>query len=169
MDDFFAELEAEISTAMEKVKIRKDAEAAKKKAHNMRLAPATRLEAGKVYKELSAVIEADQWAARATIALFTEQTCDGCGSVHRVFLQFMELQVLKHRPTTQRYVRVGKPAPRDFLPREVMIQPHHTHVCYECCEDHGFDPSLAAQLQTVTSAAAPSATYFQEDINAEAA
>lgn len=168
MDDFFAELEAEIATHTAKAKLKSDAEAARKKAHNTRLSPAARAEAASTYKELSAIVEAEQWGAVSTVALFTEQTCDGCGSVHRVFLQYMEVQAMIRKPSTQRWVRISKPVPEEVLPRETLIQPHRTHICSHCCEDHGFALEAASHLPVSQSALSVSQTYLQEDINAAA-
>lgn len=166
MDDFFAELEAEIAVHTAKAQLKSDAEAARKRAHNTRLAPAVRAAAATNYKELTALVELDQWAVTATVALFTEQTCDGCGSVHRVFLQYMEVQSMVRKPSTQRWIRTPKPSPD--TPRETLIQPHRTHICSDCCEDHGFALSSASHLPNSEAAIAISQNYFQEDINAQA-
>lgn len=165
MDDFFAELEAEIATATAKNKLKSDAVELRKKANNMRLPSATRAAASAEFKSISAILEAEAWTAVSTVALFTEQTCDGCGSVHRVFLQYMQLEQMKKKPSTQRWTRVAKPHPT--LPRESLIQPHHTHICEDCCEDHGFAIIGAARLPA-NQAIAPSLNYLQEDINAPA-
>jgi len=168
LDDFFASLNAEIETELAKTRAASNAEALKKKAHNMRLDPKTRAAAGEEYKAIQAGIEAEQWMTVSTTALFTEQTCDGCGSVHQIFLQFMECQQLKRKPTTQRWARVTKPTSWDELPRKTLIQPHRTHICSDCCQDHGFYLSAAEALLPATQVSVPSLTYTQEDINAPA-
>jgi hypothetical protein len=167
MDDFFAELEAEISQHIAADKLKKDRDAAKKRANNGQLPTAIRQAASATFKELSKLIEINEWASVKTIALFTEQTCDGCGSIHRTFLQYMQMEQLVRKPTTQRWVRVSRPSLD--LPRESLIQPMTTHLCADCCEDHGFALLSAERLAPRTENLAPSFTYVQEDINAEAA
>ena len=167
--DFFADLDAQISATLAKSKTKADAEAARKKALNTRLPSSERLAAGKLHKELSALVEAEAWRAVSTIALFHEQTCDGCGSTHRVFVQYMEHQTLVRLASSQRWIRTSRP--RGDLPREIVIQPSTTHICYHCGKDHGFDPlvSTTTYLPATTAATVPSNTYFQEDINAPSA
>lgn len=166
-DDFFAELEADIAKYVEADKLKRDRDAAKKRANTMTLPSAVRARASEEYKALNELLAAQEWASVKTIALFTEQTCDGCGSIHRVFLQYMELQQMVKKPTTQRWVRVSKPS--DELPRESLLQPMTTHVCADCCEDHGFALLTASRLAPRTDVLVPSFTYHQEDINAQAA
>ena len=165
-DDFFASLNAEIATIVSTAATRTKAAEARKKANNPRLSTEARQRAAAEFSELSAIIEKDLWIPTTVIALFTEQSCDGCGSVHRVFLQYMELQTYRTKPSTQRYVRAARPT--DTLPREVLIQPHRTHLCADCCEDHGFAIFEASYLAP-REAVAPSFTYHQEDVNAHAA
>jgi len=169
MDDFFAELEAEISQYVETAKLKKDRDAAKKRANTTSLPSAVRARASEEFKALNEILAAQEWASVKTLALFTEQTCDGCGSVHRIFLQYMELQQMVRKPTTQRWVRVTKPVPEDQLPRESLLQPMTTHICADCCEDHGFALLTGSRLAPRPEAVVPSFTYHQEDINAQAA
>ena len=169
MDDFFAELEADIAKFVEADKLKKDRDAAKKRANTMTLSPAARARASEEYKAINAVLAAQEWTSIKTIALFTEQTCDGCGSVHRVFLQYMELQQMVKKPTTQRWVRVSKPVPEELLCRETLLQPMTTHICADCCEDHGFALLTASRLAPRQDTLIPSPNYYQEDINAQAA
>ena len=168
-DDFFAELEADIAKYVEADKLKRDRDAAKKRANTMTLSSAARARAAEEYKALNEILAAQEWASISTIALFTEQTCDGCGSIHRVFLQYMELQQMIRKPTTQRWVRVSKPAPEHLLPRESLLQPTTTHICADCCEDHGFMLLTASRLAPREDVLVPSFTYHQEDINAQAA
>lgn len=165
-DDFFAMLDAEIATITKASKLRADREAAKKRANNMRASPEIRAAAKATFKALDAELSAQEWTSTKTIALFHEQSCDGCGSVHYTFLQFMEVQSLIRKPSTERSYRVAKPDPK--LPRETLVQPMLTHMCASCCEDHGFAVPTAKRLRSRQEAVVPSFTYEQEDINAEA-
>lgn len=165
-DDFFAQLDADIERALKADKLKHDRNAAKKRLNTMTLSPAARARASEEYKALDALLKAQEWASVKTIALFTEQTCDGCGSVHRVFLQYMELQQMVKKPTTQQWVRVSKPDPEKILPRETLLQPMTTHICADCCEDHGFALLTASRLVPSKDALTPSPNYHQEDINA---
>lgn len=165
--DFLEELEAELSVNLEKIQREKAAEAARKAANNMRMPKAFREQSKEEYLALKAQIEADQWAVEASVAMFTEQRCDGCGSTHRTFLQYMERQYIVKKPSTLRWVRVT--SARADVPRETLVQPMTTHICADCCEDHGFaleGPSrsdLPARGLITTST-----TYAQDDINGPA-
>jgi hypothetical protein len=163
-DDFFAELNAEIAKATAKSKLKLDAVALRKKAHNMRLSPKQRQEAADEFKAIQAIVEAELWEPVRSGALFAEQACDGCGSVHFNFLQFMqeERKVRDHR--TRRWIRVS--VPDTSLDRETIVQPLKTHVCSDCCDDHGFNvraPSI--RLLPRDGGLSVSPTYHQGDIN----
>lgn len=168
MDDFFAELEAEANKHIALAQTKAKASKLKAMSNNRARGVTTemRTKAAEEYKELAAILAAAEWASVSTIALFSEQRCDGCGSVSRIFLQFMELQQLIRQPTTQKWVRVSRPAPAELLPRETVIQPHYTHICSDCCEDHGFSLDHPSTLAPASAPVAPSASYHQEDINA---
>lgn len=169
MDDFFAELNAEIAKHTAADQLKKSRDAAKKRANTVGLSSATRAKASAEFQELSKLLEASEWGAVKTIALFTEQSCDGCGSIHRTFLQYMEQQQMIRKPTSQRWVRISKPLDQTILPRETLIQPMTTHMCADCCEDHGFMIDTADYLKPREGVLTTSATYQQEDINAQAA
>ncbi len=163
--DIFAELDAEIAVASKKANIKSTMEANRKKASNMFLAKPQREAAKALYLEALALSEAQSWRLEASCALFTVQTCDGCGSTHTLFLQFMEKFSLIRLPTTVRWQRV--PALRDGLPRRTIIQNHKTSICGDCATDHGFfyDEPMNFMLPDNLSLS-PSATYTQEDVNA---
>jgi hypothetical protein len=163
-DDFLAELDAELSALASTSTRKAQAEALKKKLANTRLSTEVRREAREEYRIIQAQIDAHQWIPTASIALFSEQTCDGCGSVHRTFLQFMEQQAYKPRPSTVRSLRVEKI--NLALDREVIIQPLQTHVCADCCHEHGFAFVRASFLKPAEFITT-SPTYQQEDINAQ--
>lgn len=167
MDDFFAELDAEISKHLASTKLKSEREAAKKRANTMTLPQATRQRAKEEYHALNKALEASEWEKVSTVALFTEQHCDGCGSTHKIFLQYMELQQMIRRPSTQRWARVSRPT--EGLPRETLIQPVPTHLCADCCEDHGFALLTAERLASRATPPVPSFTYEQDDLNAQAA
>lgn len=168
MDDFFAELDAEIAKATRLDQIRRDRDNARKRANTKSLPSTTRAAASAEFKELSEILAAHEWRSTATIGLFHEQTCDGCGSVHRIFLQYMEEQVQIRRPETRRWVRISKPLNEHLLPRSTIVQPMTTHICSDCCEDHGFFLADAPMLINGSGPLVPSLNYSQEDINAAA-
>ena len=165
-DDFFATLDAEIAVALAKTKSRDDAEALRKKSLNMRLSQTERARASSEWKEIKALLDDEQWQVISLIALFTEQSCDGCGSVHTMFMQYMELQRMTKRQSTQRWVRAL--SPNFSLNRETLIQPVTTHICAHCSEDHGFSLDSASRLAQRDHADGPSTSYSQDDINAAA-
>ena len=168
-DDFFAELEADIAKYVEADKLKRERDAAKKRANTMTLSPSIRAKASEEFRELNNLLAAQEWASIKTIALFTEQVCDGCGSTHLLFLQYMELQHKVVGAPAQRWIRVSKPQPEAALPRESLLQPMTTHVCASCCEEHGFLLLTANRLAPRQDAVTTSLTYHQEDINAQAA
>lgn len=153
-DDFFASLEAEIEAATKASKLRADREAAKRRANNMRAPLETRAKAKAEFQALDAELQAQDWHRVKTVALFSEQTCNNCGSTHRVFLQYMELRQLIRKPTTQHWARVSHPS--EDLPRETLIQPSTSPICSNCCEDHGFAFEEAPRLRPAKSTAKPS-------------
>jgi len=164
LDDFFAVLDLEIAAATAKSKLKSDRDTAKKRANTVTLPSAVRRRAAEEYHELNALLEAEEWATVSTTALFTEQRCDGCGSTHRTFLQFMEVQQMVKKPSTTRWLRTPKPALG--LPREVMVQYATSHICADCCGDHGFSILDAVEVPRIKDQLAMSPTYLQEDINA---
>lgn len=166
MDDIFDLLNADIAKALEKTNLRKKAANLKKQAFDRTIGQAVRNKAMLEYRETLAQIEIEMWQPIGTAALMTEQQCDGCGSIHRTFLQYMEIQQHRSRPTSRRWMRVSFPHPT--LPREVVIQPNKTHICPNCCDEHGFDTSTASFLGVGTTALTVSDNYLQGDINAPA-
>lgn len=163
MMDIFDELNAEIAKALEKSNMRKKAVSAKKLAFDRTVGAKVRERAMAEWRELSALIEIELWKPISSAALFTEQQCDGCGSIHRVFLQYMEIQQHKSKPSSRRWLRVGLPTPG--LPRETFVQPHKTHICPHCCDEHGFQFEGATMIGLSPSALNISETYIQGDIN----
>lgn len=162
-DDFFAELEAEIAIHTKKTQMRKDAEAAKKKANNRTLDERERQEALSYWRECQAILDADIWRPTSAVAFFTEQCCDGCGSIHRVFLQYMEQQAHRANSANRRWIRVSQP--QSYLPKQILVQVHQTHICADCASEHGFTFEEASSFP-LTRPAGISSTYFQGDINA---
>lgn len=165
-DDFFAELEAEIAVAVKASKLKSDAAALKRTANNMRLDQRTRQRAAEEWRAVQAIVEANLWEPVAAGAFFTEQICDGCGSVHRTFLQFMQKEERVHNRSTVRWVRV--PLPMNGLPSQTIIQPLKTHVCADCAHEHGFvvtEPDV--RLMPLVGGLTVSSNYVQGDINAQ--
>jgi hypothetical protein len=164
-DDFFAELEAEIADVTAKAKLKGDAAKLKKQANNMRLSGAERARAAEDYHSLQAILEATTWKPIAIGALFTEQHCDGCDTIHRSFLQFMQQEEKVSNPSTRRWVRLPMPIEAD-LPRETIVQPIVTHMCAACCAEHGFNVDAPSfRLMPSLGTLSISSTYIQGDIN----
>jgi hypothetical protein len=163
--DIFDELNGIIEKALEKSNLRKKAASLKKQAFDRTVGARIREKALLEYRETLALIEIEMWQPVAVVALFNEQQCDGCGSIHRVFLQYMEIQSHKTRPSNRRWLRISLPSPG--LPRETYIQPNRTHICPHCCDEHGFDITQAGHLAlTDVGPLAISDNYLQGDINA---
>lgn len=163
-DDFFQLLDAEIAEAVAKSKLKSDAQKLKKRANNMQLSPAERAEAAAEWRSVQAIVEANDWEPVYSAAFFTEQNCDGCGSTHRTFLQYMQKEESVRKRNTFRWVRV--PLPMAGLPKETIIQPLITHICADCAPDHGFDPEMPeTRLMPLAGGLTVSSTYVQGDIN----
>lgn len=161
-DDFFAELNAELAVLTKKETIRGKRNIASKIAHNSRLPSAVRAAAMEEYKLLSTLLEAEKWRAVETIALFQQQDCDSCGSSHRMFIQYMEVEELIRLPSTRKWHRVARPSLN--LPKGKLTQTSITHICAECCEDYGFHSHTKNSLGTILEFTL-SPTYHQEDLN----
>ena len=163
--DLFAELDAEIAKVSAKSKLKSDAESLRKKANNMRLDTEVRRRAAVEYREIQAIVEADLWEVVKTAALFAEQSCDGCGSKHFNFLQYMQQERKVRKHSDIRWVRIA--CPLGLRAKETIIQPLTTHICADCCEDHGFDAQRPTiRLMPHEGALTVSRSYIQEDINA---
>jgi len=162
-DDFFASLEAEIALTIKKDKIKADREKDRRASLNTRLDPATRAVARANFLEARALLDADLWKSVSLTALFAEQQCDGCGSVHRIFSHYMERQLQPKKPSNKRWVKTT--APKFDLPRETMTVTSITHVCADCCGEHGF--SFTGATVRTAEPVVPAWDYQQEDINAQ--
>ncbi len=163
-DDFFDLLNAEIAVAVAKTKLKSDATKLRKTAHNMRISPERRAEAAAEFKAIQAIVEANEWEIMRSAAMFTEQSCDGCGSVHHNFLQYMQEERKVRDRRTRRWIRAERPV--SGLECETIIQPLATHICSDCCDDHGFNvhaPTI--RLLPREGALTVSPTYYQGDIN----
>jgi len=162
-DDFFAELEFEITAQTAKKVLKSDAVKLKRQALNTKLNAPARAKAAEEYKQIQSIVEANQWQVVRAAGLFTEQHCDGCGSVHYNFLQYMQ-EEHKIGGKSRRWVRT--PLPVDGLAIETIIQPLTTHICSDCCSEHGLNvltPTI--RLMPVAGALTVSAAYIQGDIN----
>lgn len=163
-DTFFAELNAEIAEATAKSNLKADAAKLKRQSLNMRLDARTRQRYAEDYKAVQAIVEANQWQQIMSSAMFTEQCCDGCGSVHYNFLQYM---VKEEKLTNRSHIRWTRvPLPPKGLPRQTVIQPLKTHICVDCATDHEFNPNAPdIRLMPIEGAVTVSATYLSGDIN----
>lgn len=163
-DDFFAELNSEIAAATAKKLLKSDAAKLKKQALNTRLSEHTRRRARAEYESLQAIVEANQWEVVCCGILFAEQSCDGCGSIHYNFLQYMQQEQKVRDPHSRRWTRI--PVPVHGMELETIIQPLTTHICSDCCADHGFNiltPTI--RLMPHSGALTVGSNYIQEDIN----
>lgn len=161
-DPFFDQLNAEIDAAMKRAKRISSGKAARDRASTP-FATAADKENWQLQRE---AYEAETWQSVAIVALFGEEQCDGCGSNHQVFLQFMEQQIEIARPANRRFRRVQKVT--QGLPKKVLVHKTTTHICCDCCGDHGFELENATQIKSQTPVIA-SRFHHSEDINAIAA
>lgn len=100
------------------------------------------------------------WQNQRLIALFTQQACSGCGSTHRTFLQFMHED--RHlRSKALRYQRTATPL--YGLPRACMVQKLKTHICADCCQEHGFSPHEPELFLASSHLLTASTSYHAEE------
>lgn len=161
--DFLAILDAEISQVISKADLVNKRKLAVTKVNSTRSTSTTRAFAKIEIADLNHQIAALQWKVIGTVALFTEQHCDNCGSDHRVFLQYMEKLETNFGPKVERLSRV--PKPHLNLPRSVHIQHTITHNCYDCCGELGFDLGKA-ERRLNGQPFGLSRSYIQEEIEA---
>lgn len=159
-NDFLADLDLSIQQELAKQKIIRSGSAAKKRASTPFATSANKEE----WSLQQAAYEAEIWQPVALVAFFSEQQCDGCGSVHRMFLQYMERQIEYSKPSNKRLRRVEHP--NLLLPKEAMVQYATTHLCSDCCADHGFPLPETVERIRFTETITASRNYHQEDINA---
>lgn len=162
--DLFAELEAEIKVSLAKSERIKRAEELRKAANNRFASKESREISRAEYNKLREELEAATWETDAYYAMFTEQTCDGCGSVHRTFLQYMAHQFNLRTRSATRFTPIRKPNGVE-LPRHVMVQPLATHICSDCCDEHGFYLTQKQFVMRENGVITVASMYEQEDIN----
>jgi len=166
-DDFLAQLDAEISAVVSRPKLESEKKKLMARLRDNRISREAQAENKLKLSEVDAILESMIWTPMAAVALFVEQTCDSCGSSHKMFLQHMEKQSTgKHNPTT-RWKRVRRP--NDELPTEVIVQHSTTHMCADCCEDFGFSfPSAEIKFTSTEAPFTISPNYEQDELYAHA-
>lgn len=142
-DDLFADLDALLTAVTTKAKLAADRKAAKATLSNHRATPVARAYANESLRAIDEQLDAIMWLPTATVALFAEQHCNYCGSVHRIFLQFMEKSETARGHKVTRLHRIA--SPRVGLPKLVQKQVTKTHFCADCCSDFKFDLGLAEE------------------------
>lgn len=163
-DPFFDELNREIAEATAKSRLKADAAKLKKQSNNMRISPAERQAAAAEFRTIQSIVEANEWEAVKCAAMFTQQHCDGCDSIHYTFLQYMQEEEKVRDRHSRRWMRIELPATR--LPKETIIQPLVTHICSNCAPDHGFNiDAPEIRLMPSIGSLTVSHNYIQGDIN----
>lgn len=164
IDPFFAELDALIAPVAKKQalldrqkKIRADLRPNRHIKANVRESLSNEL--GEIARELELI----QWLPQASVAMFSIQHCDNCGSDHSAFLGHFTRQITSAGAICQRWVRITKPD--SSLPKEVIKQATVTHVCIDCVEEFGYD-FAAGQVKLAGNSEpfAVSMKYQQEEI-----
>jgi hypothetical protein len=164
--DFLAELDAEIAKVSSKADLTTKRKKAMSALYNPRSTSSAKAKAKASLEGINAQLAAIIWKPEASVAFFVEQSCDGCGSVHRMFLQYMQREVTWKTAVTTRWSRVNRPSPS--LPREVIVQATETHVCGDCMEDHGFDYTTAEiKFISHSDPFVASPDYVQEELEEE--
>lgn len=166
-DDFLADLMKEVQKTTEEALLKSKVVDLQKKIRDRRFSDEKKLELLSDLGEAQARLQVIMWRPLANVAFFTTQKCDGCGSEHSVFLQYMQRQETTSGAKVSRYQRVSRPHPE--LPNEVIKQVTETHVCVDCCEDHGFTMSAAVSkfqrnMLSDTRPFSVSSGYVQEEV-----
>jgi hypothetical protein len=162
LDDFFSSLDAEVSKLTAKPRLEAEKKALLQKVRKGDPDRQGRIILAGQIKEITAQLEAIQWRQIATIGLFQEQHCTFCGSIHRMFLQFMAKQEATSGPKCTRFVRSTKM--EAGFPSETVLHKTKTTVCSDCAGDFGFDLDNAmTKLGEVTEPFAIPQGYVQEE------
>lgn len=135
--DILSQLDAELAKVSKKSALETERLRLSKKLQDRRIGDEQRQTLRAQLTSVSAELDLIRWRIESSVALFTTQHCDNCGSTHRVFLQFMEEQRTIRSPFVYRYVRVAKPT--SGLPTKVLNQLKTTHICADCCSDWAYD------------------------------
>jgi hypothetical protein len=160
LDDFFASLDAEVSKLTAKSRLEEEKKKLNLKVRRGDPDRQTRILIAGQIKDINQQLEAIQWRTIATVGLFQEQHCTYCGSIHRMFLQFMAKQVTTSGPKCLRFIRVDRQ--QVGLVHEAVMHKTKTTICPDCASDFGFDLDEASQkLGEVTEPFAIPMGYVQ--------
>lgn len=163
-DEFFAELNADIAKLTAKSDLEAKQEKARKATNNHHSPPSARAQARADLAETTEQLEVMRWKSEANVALFSTQACDGCASVHSMFVAFMIRQSTVSGSKVSRLQRTIRP--ELGLPNEVLKQQFHSHMCVDCASDFGFFPN-DGRLQDMGKGEPymPSKGYEAEELN----
>jgi len=165
LDDFFSALDAEVSKLTAKTRLTEEKAKLNQKIRKGDPDRQGRILIANQIKEINLQLEAIQWRSVAIVGLFQEQHCTYCGSIHRMFLQFMAKQIATSGPKCDRYVRTTKIEAN--LPHETVTHKTKTTICPDCAEDFGFElDSAKMKLGTITEpfAIAPGYELAEEEL-----
>lgn len=163
--DILAQLDQELAKVSKKSALETERLRLSKKLQDRRLGEDQRTTLRAQLTSVSVELDLIRWKILRSVALFTTQHCDNCGSTHRVFLQFMEEQATIRTPLVYRYVRVAKPTAG--LPTKVLNQLKTTHICADCCADFDYDINDATLILGHVEQLNIAANYEPADLNPE--
>lgn len=163
--DILSQLDAELAKVSKKSALETERLRLSKKLQDRRIGDEQRQTLRAQLSSVSAELDLIRWRVESSVALFTTQQCDNCGSTHRVFLQFMEEQRTIRAPFVYRYVRVAKPT--SGLPTKVLNQLKTTHICADCCSDWSYDLNAATLILGHVEQLNIAPNYEPADLNSD--
>lgn len=163
--DILSQLDAELAKVSKKSALETERLRLSKKLQDRRIGDEQRQTLRAQLSSVSVELDLIRWRVESSVALFTTQHCDNCGSTHRVFLQFMEEQRTIRAPFVYRYVRVAKPT--SGLPTKVLNQLKTTHICADCCSDWSYDLNTATLILGHVEQLNIAPNYEPADLNSD--
>lgn len=162
--DFLAQLDLDIKKLTRKSTLQSDEKRLKDKLRDRRVPDLIKSSLRTDLAAVQAQLALIQWRPEASVAMFVEQHCDNCASIHSIFTQHMQRQISTSGHPVKRWVRVPRPEPG--LPREVIKQLTTTHCCSDCITEFGFDMTSAEiKFSDHSEPYSVSQNYLQEDMN----
>lgn len=162
-DDFLLALDRELSATVSKAKLQSDLAKTRNKLISNAVSSEAKIQLRSEYAHLSEELNKILWRPIASVALFSIQHCDNCASKHQTFISYMQRQESIQTKGIMRWIRMSKPI--SGLLTEVIKQVTITHICADCCAEHGFDITLGeVKFSRHSEAFSVSIDYVQEEL-----
>lgn len=136
IDNFFADLEEQISQVTRKETLSGRKGAIAKQMKDRRISDERKQTLRAELSSISAQLQEIAWQTKANVALFVYQSCD-CGEEHKFFEHLMRRQVTTSKPMVERWQKTEHLL-NDF-PNEVTYRFRQVRHCSSCINLAGFD------------------------------